>query len=171
MAGKCGLPPTAAGEIIGVGGVAPQNRQFLLANPLDRLAIEAGLAERKAQQIDRLIAVLVQCAQRAVEMIAADLKTEFDRVVFQALVKSLAVEFARAFVKQIGGEMRRPGLVGVILTGTAVEGNQASIPDGLTIFSMVIADAALVAESSATAARNMHVRRIMTVSPPAGSFP
>ena len=36
-------------------------------------------------------------------------------------MEGLAVQFAGAFVEQIGGEMRCPGLVGVILAGSAVE--------------------------------------------------
>jgi hypothetical protein len=56
-----------------------------------------------------------------VQCVAANLKAELDRVVFQPFMKGLAVQLAGAFVEQVGGEMRRPGLVGVILTSSATE--------------------------------------------------
>jgi len=56
-----------------------------------------------------------------VECVAANLKAELDGVIFQPFMKGLAVQLAGAFVEQIGGEMRCPGLVGVILTGSATE--------------------------------------------------
>ena len=62
MAGKRRLPPAAAGEIVGIRDVAPQNRQFLLANPLDGLGIETRLGQREPQQVDGLVAMLVQRA-------------------------------------------------------------------------------------------------------------
>jgi len=65
--------------------------------------------------------VIVQRTQRAVECVAANLKAELDGVIFQPFMKGLAVQLAGAFVEQIGGEMRCPGLVGVILAGSAME--------------------------------------------------
>src|SRR5512139_3734665 len=103
MTGKGRLPPAPAGEIVWVRRVAAQYRQFLLANPLDSLGIEARLSKRQAQQIERLIAMLVQRPQRAMEIVAADLKAELDGMVFHPLMKGLAVQFARAFVEQVGG--------------------------------------------------------------------
>ena len=121
MARKGRLPPAAASEIIGVRDVAPQDRQFLFANPLDGLGVETRLGQREPQQLEGLVAMFVQRAQRAVKCVAANLKADLDCVVFQPLMKGLAVQLAGAFVEQIGGEMRCPGLAGVILAGSATE--------------------------------------------------
>ena len=122
MAGERGLPPAAAGETVGIGGVAPQRRQHLPAHALDRVGIEARRAQRQPQQIEGFVAVLVERAQRAVKIVAPDLETELDGVVFQPLVEGLAVEIAGALVEQIGGEVGGARFVRLVLGGAAVEG-------------------------------------------------
>ncbi len=122
VAGKGGAPPTAAGETVRIGGIAPQARQLLPAHALDRIGIEARLGQRQVQKIEGLVAVLVEGAQRAAEIIAADPEAEVDGVVFQPLVIGLAVEVAGALVDQVGGEIGGAALGRVVLAGAAVEG-------------------------------------------------
>ena len=78
-------------------------------------ASKRGAVERKPQQIEGLVAVLVERAQRAVEIVAADLEAELDGVVLQPLVEGLAVEIAGALVEQVGGEIGGAGLVRLVL--------------------------------------------------------
>ena len=95
---------------------------ILPAHPLDRVGVEARRGQRQMQQVERLVAVLVERAQRAAEIVAADAEAELDGVVFQPLVIGLAVEIAGAFVEQVGGEIGGAGLVGGVLAGAAVKG-------------------------------------------------
>ena len=71
------------------------------------------------QQVEGLLAVFVQRAQRAVEIVARNVETKFDGMVLQPLVKGLAVEVAGAFVEQVGGEIGGAGLVRLVLGGAA----------------------------------------------------
>ena len=59
-------------------------------------------------------------AQRAVEIIAADLKAQFDGVVFETLMEDLGVEIAGALIEQIRGEIGGAGLVRLVLAGAAM---------------------------------------------------
>ena len=107
-------------------------------------------------------------------------------MVFQPLMKGLAVEIAGAFVEQIGGKMGCAGLVGVVLAGAAMEcviqrdqrhrllAHQPGLDTaGLTIFSIVIADATLAQRDQQRRGDKAcdATNRIMTASPPAGSRP
>ena len=122
MTGKRGLPPAAAGEVVRIGGIAAQPRQFLSAHHLHRLGVEARRRQCQPQQIEGLVAVLVERAQRAAELVAPDSEMELDSVVFQALMEGLAVEIAGALVEQVGGEVGGARFVGLVLAGAAVEG-------------------------------------------------
>src|SRR5262249_28900890 len=105
MIGKRCLPPAAAGKIVRIGGIALQNGQFLRTHALDCVGVEARARERKTQQAESLVAIFIQDTQRAVKIVAPHLEAEFDGVVFEALVKDLAVEVTRTLVEQISGEM------------------------------------------------------------------
>ena len=81
----------------------------------------SAACERETQQVEGFVAVLVQRAQRAVQVIAPDLEAHFNRVVFQPLVEGLAVEIAGALVEHVGGEIGGAGFVRLVLGGAAVE--------------------------------------------------
>lgn len=74
------------------------------------------------QEIEGLVAVFAERAQRAVEIVARDLEAQLDGVVLQPLVEGLAVEIAGALVEQVGGEIGGAGLVRLVLRRAAVEG-------------------------------------------------
>ena len=97
--------------------------------------------------------MLVQRAQRAAEIVAADLEAQLDGVVFQPLVEGLAVEIAGALVEQSAVRLAVPDLSAAswlappwkaklsATSGTACSRtSQASMPAGLTTRSIVIAD-------------------------------
>src|SRR5262249_19234100 len=121
MTGKCGLPPAAAGEIIWIGGIALQNCQFLPTDAFDCISVEARARERETQQAESFVAIFVHHSQRAVEIVAAYLETEFDGVVFKPLMEDLPVEVAGALVEQIRGQMAGASLVRLILASATQE--------------------------------------------------
>src|SRR5450631_195245 len=78
-------------------------------------------AQRDPQEIEGLVTVLIERTQRAVEVVARDLKTKLDGVVLQPLVVGVAVEVAGALVEQIGGEVGGARFVRLVLGGAAME--------------------------------------------------
>src|SRR5262245_27216921 len=122
MIGKRGLPPPAVGKVVGIGGISPQHRQDLSTYPLDRIGIKTRTRERQTQQVECLVAMLIQCSERPMDVIASNLETEFDCLLLQALVICRAVEVARTLIEKVGGEICSSALVGVVLTGTAMKG-------------------------------------------------
>ena len=83
VTGKGGRPPVAAGDVVGAGGGAAQRRQLLAAHALDRLGVETRRGQRQMQHVKGLVAVFVERAQRAVEIVAADAEADLDGAAFQ----------------------------------------------------------------------------------------
>ena len=122
MTGKGGLPPILAGDVVRALGLALQPRNGLCTHPLDRVGIEARRTEREAEQAERLVLVLLERPQGAAHGVAGGLEREIDRLAFQLVLESRAVEFTGAFIEQIDREVGSAGLVGRVLVGTAAEG-------------------------------------------------
>ena len=152
MAGKRRLPTSAAGDLVRIGGRAPQPRQDLAAHALDRLGVEARRGQRQLEQVERLVLVLDQRAQRAGELVAAGAEAEADRVSFRCARGTRAsIEIAGAFVEQVGHHVGEAGLAGRVLARTrrgrqsrsrsaaalVSRTSQASMPPGLTTRSTV----------------------------------
>src|SRR6516225_884320 len=96
MAREGGCPPAPARQIVRIGSVALQGGHDLPTYALERLGVEARLAQGEVQQIEGFLAVLVERAQRAVEIITRRLETKVDGVALEPLVVGLAVEIAGA---------------------------------------------------------------------------
>ena len=90
MAGKGRAPPQAGGDIVRVGGLAPQSRQHLGADALDRILVEARRIEREAHQLKAFVLALAQHPQRAAQLIAAGAKIQLDRVFSSRCWKAVA---------------------------------------------------------------------------------
>ena len=70
----------------GIGGLAPQPRQDLLADALDRVGVEARLVQREPQQVEALVlAVLQACASSRGNSRGVDREAQLDRLLFQPL--------------------------------------------------------------------------------------
>ena len=121
VAGESRAPPGVGGQAVGIDQLALPVGQFLAAHALDRVGGKTRLREREPEQVEGLVAVLVERAQRAAEIIARGAKRQFDGVALEPLVESLAVEVAGALVEHVGGEMGGAGLVGIVLGRAAVE--------------------------------------------------
>ena len=118
--------------------------------------VEARLGEREAQRVEGLVAVLLERAQGAAEIVAAGAEAELDRLALEPVVEGRGIERAGAFVEQAGRHVGDAGLVGGVLVGAAADGeldrdqlappsrctSQASMPPGLITRSMVMASAA-----------------------------
>src|SRR5689334_15507314 len=105
MARESGLPPAAAGEIVWIGCIALKRRQLLPAHSLDRIRIKTRTPKREAQQIEGLVTMFIQSPQGTVKVVPPDLEGHFDCVVFQPLVKILAIDIVGAFIEHVGGKM------------------------------------------------------------------
>ena len=117
--------------------------------------IEARLVEREPQQVERLVLVLLQRAQRAAHVLAAGANLQLDRLALHAGMEGGAVEIAGAFVERRDRHLGEPGLVVWVLrrrrrgtrnsietSGTvASRTSQNSMPAGLTTRSILVAAA------------------------------
>ena len=90
----------AAGERGRIGGVAPQPGNHLRANAFDIVALEMRRCQRHPQQVEGLVPVVLEHAQRAAEIIARRTEAQFDGAAVEALVEGLGIQIARAFVEQ-----------------------------------------------------------------------
>ena len=82
-------------------------------------ASKRGSVERQPQQVEGFVAVLVQHAQRAAEIVAAGAEAQLDRVLLEPLLERLGVEVAGAFVEQAAARLADAGLAGGVLAGAA----------------------------------------------------
>ena len=92
--------PVAVGERPGIVGVMAQARVHVLAHPLERLLVEPGRVDRKAQQFGGAIEVLGQRAHAPAPVIAVAVERHFDRDLVERAVKRLRIEVARALVQK-----------------------------------------------------------------------
>ena len=129
------------------------------------VGIEARLGQREPQVVEGLVAVVLERAQRAAQIVAAGAEAELDRLALEPLLEGLGVEGAGALVEQAGRHVGDAGLARRVLVGAAEEGeirrrsaaaaesrtSQASMPPGLTTRSIVIACAAGAASHNADA--------------------
>ncbi len=104
-----------------IGRLPAQRRGQLRAHPFDIGGLKARLGQRQPQQVERLVAVLGQHAQRAAEVIAGRAERQFDRAALHALMEAARVEIAGALIDQIGDQMADAGLVGRVLGGAAIK--------------------------------------------------
>ena len=86
------------------------------------LASKCGRRQREPQQIERLVLVFLERAQRAADMFAAGLEVHLDRLALERLVEGLGVELAGTLVEQIERHVADACLAFGILGGTAAEG-------------------------------------------------
>ena len=108
MVGEGRLEPGARCQVVRILGAPAQLGLDLLADPLDRLRIEPGLAQRQAQQLERALALRGQRLELAGELVAAGLERQADRPVFELGAKRLAVQVAGTLVEQARGHVGEP---------------------------------------------------------------
>jgi hypothetical protein len=100
LAGKSGLEPGQARQVIRILRAAPQARLDLIADPVDRLGIEAWRAQRQPQQLEGTIAILGQRLELTGEAVALGVERQLDRQILELGAKRLAVQLSRSFVEQ-----------------------------------------------------------------------
>ena len=74
------------------------------------------------QEVEGLVLVVLEHAERAAEIIAGRREAQLDGAAFEALVKGLGIEIAGAFVEQAGDQVADAGLAVRVLGGAAAEG-------------------------------------------------
>jgi hypothetical protein len=89
VAREGGCPPALAGEFVRARGRSSQPRQTLLAYALHILGVETGRRQRQLEQVERLILVLGQRAQRPGHIVASRRKADLDRHGFEPFVEAL----------------------------------------------------------------------------------
>jgi hypothetical protein len=128
MAAKRRGPPVAARDLVRIGIGTAQIRQQIGADALDRFRVEAGRGQRQVGQLECLVLLVEQRAQRTVELVAGRRETQADRARLELFVKRAGVEIAGALVDQPRHQRRDASLVGRILARAATErkidGNQ-----------------------------------------------
>jgi hypothetical protein len=81
-----------------------------MPDPLHRLRIEPGLAQRQAQQLEGPLALPGQGLELAGEGVARGVERQADRPVLELGAKRLAVQLARTFVEQARDHVGEPFL-------------------------------------------------------------
>ena len=122
MVAKGHFQELAAGQRRRVGGVALQVGNHLGANALDIGAVEMRRGQRHPQQVEGLVAGVLEHAQRAAEIIPRRTEAQLDGAAFEPFVEGLGIQFARALIEQIGDQTADAGLVGRVLRRAADEG-------------------------------------------------
>ena len=92
-----------------VGGVAAQSGEHLRANALDVGGVEMRRGQRHLQEVESLVLVVLEHAERATEIIAGRGEAQFDGAALEALVKGLGIEIAGALVEQAGDQVADAG--------------------------------------------------------------
>ena len=73
-------------------------------------ASKRGAVKREPQQVERLVAVFLQRAQRAAEVIAAGVEAELDRFALQPIVEGLASRSPAPSSSRLAAMLATPGL-------------------------------------------------------------
>ena len=95
MAGKGGRPPAPAGHLVGARGRAAQPGEHLVADALDIDRVETRRREGQPQQLERLILIVGQRAQRARRLVAGGSEADLDRLGFDPFVEALGIDARR----------------------------------------------------------------------------
>src|SRR5271165_1525372 len=122
MSRKGGRPPISARNIVGTDGLASQPGHYLGAHALHRLGIEARLGKGEAEVVKCFVAVFLERAQCAAQMIAPREKAEFDGAAFEPIMEFHGVEGAGALIEQAGHHVRNARLVHGILVRASENG-------------------------------------------------
>ncbi len=88
MALERGLPPALAGDIARARRLPPQDRQDLRAIDLDIRRIETRRGQRQPQQIESLVAIFRQRAQRAADIVALGAEAHLDGFALEPIVRT-----------------------------------------------------------------------------------
>ena len=92
--------------------VSRRNRDMICARiALDRRRVEARLAEREPQSVERFVAVFAERAQTAAQIVASDAEAHLDRLALEPVVERIGIERPGAFVEQAGRHVGDAGLV------------------------------------------------------------
>src|ERR1043166_38463 len=97
--GKRRRPSLLVGDVVRAAGAAPQAREHLSADALDRRGVEARRGEREAQQVDRIVEIGAERQQRSAEVVAPGREIDMDRALLEAFLERARVEIARALVE------------------------------------------------------------------------
>ena len=114
--------PLLGGDAVGVARGVGEAGQQLAAHALDGVGVEARLAERQRQQRRRLVAVLGQRLEAAVEGVARVVEAHAHGDLLHALLELLGGEVAGAFVEHAGQEIGDALLARGVLRVAALEG-------------------------------------------------
>jgi hypothetical protein len=115
-------PPTAVCHVVRAQRLAPQPRHDLRALALHRRGVEARLAQREPQIIERLVAVVLERTHRAAQIVASGAEAHLDRLAFEPVVERGGVVRAGALVEQARRHIGDAGLVRGVLLGAAEKG-------------------------------------------------
>ncbi len=110
MIGEGRRPPLAARHVVRAHGLAPQPRHDLRAHALDRVGVEARLGQGEPQQVEGFVAVLLERAQGAAEIVAAGAEAQLDRLALEPVVEGLAVEGPAPSSSRLAVIWATPGL-------------------------------------------------------------
>src|SRR6202171_3935430 len=122
MAGKRAREPTIGRDVGRIGRAPPELREHRRAYALEFLPVEARRGQGEAQQLEGLVAIFGERADRAAQIVAVDAEGEADGPLLQAFVKRRRGEIAGTFVEQPSDEVGDAGLGGGILCRSAEEG-------------------------------------------------
>ena len=153
MVGKRRWPTSCGWRSLGLVLWRCSREIDLRADALDRGGVEARLVQREPQQLEGLVLVFLERAQRAADMFAAGANLQLDRLALQPLLERRAVELAGAFVERRRPSSRRapplsagscaapPRKAKLIATSGTVASrtSQNSMPPGLTTRSILVA--------------------------------
>ena len=104
---------------LGLRALALQLREHLRAHALDGGGLEPRLVQREPQQVEGLVLVFLQRAQRAADVIAVGMEIELDRLALQHVVEGAVIQLAGAFVEQADRHVAGARLVRGILRRAA----------------------------------------------------
>ncbi len=122
MAGEGDRVPLVLRHLVGIARRIDERGQQLLADALHRVLIEARLAEGELQQLGRLVAVLGERLEVAVEGVLGLLVVHAHGQILHALLEVARFEIAGAFVEHGGDEVGEPFLAERVLRAAALEG-------------------------------------------------
>ena len=105
-----------------VGRLALQAGDELRANTFDVDAVEMRRGQRRPQQLEGFVLVVLEHPQGAAEIIPRDAETQFDRAAVEMFVKRPGIQVARTLIDEVGDHVADAGLAVRILHGAAVHG-------------------------------------------------
>ncbi len=121
MAPEGKLIEGAAGDLVRVGLVLPDDRVDLRPDPINRVLIEARLGQRGFQEGDNLIAVFGEHLRGNGHRVIARVEGNIGGQRFPCGGEALRIEITRAFLKRRGHQHRRATLARRIKAGATFE--------------------------------------------------